>query len=171
MSFNSSSPTGIPDGSAILNASAKSVPATPMSSRQSVSNLTRKSMGLGGGDVASFAQEQNGFVNTNRLSGAYDALVRFNSIQGNEENFVGNMNGEMNSAPPFGSYEHEGGAPNGAQSGSTALYQHNGSRYGLALGNGRFMFQENSNNKMGGSTAPSTNATGSQAHAWTLHRP
>ncbi|QRV96350.1 Pumilio-family RNA binding repeat [Ceratobasidium sp. AG-Ba] len=34
------------------------------------------------------------------------------------------------------------------QSGSTALYQHNGSCYALALGNGRFMSQEN-NNKMG----------------------
>ena len=56
-------------------------------------------------------------------------------------------NGEIGGAP-YGSYEYEGGARNGAQSGSTALYQHNGSRYGLALGNGRFMSQEN--NKMGG---------------------
>ncbi|QRV73903.1 Pumilio-family RNA binding repeat [Ceratobasidium sp. AG-Ba] len=128
----------------------RSVPATPMSSRQSVGSLAGKPVGLGGGDVASFAQEPNGSFNMNRLSGAYDAPVTFNSIQGNEENFVSNMDGEMNGAPAFGSYEYEGGARNGAQSGSTALYQHNGSRYGLALGNGRFMSQENSNNKMGG---------------------
>ncbi|QRV76152.1 Pumilio-family RNA binding repeat [Ceratobasidium sp. AG-Ba] len=148
MGRNSSSPTGIQEGGAILNSSAKSVPATPMSSRQSVGSLGGKAVGLG--DVASFVQEQNGSsFNMNRLSGAYDTPVSFNSIQGGEENFVGNINGEIAASPGFGSYEYEGGARNGAQSGSTALYQHNGSRYGLALGNGRFMSQEN-NNKMGG---------------------
>ncbi|KAG9123529.1 hypothetical protein FRC07_014822 [Ceratobasidium sp. 392] len=152
MGRNSSSPTGIPEGSIVLNALAKSVPATPMSSRQSVGSLAGKPVGLGGGDVASFAQEPNGSFNMNRLSGAYDAPVTFSSIQGNKENFVGNMNGEMNGTPAFGSYEYGGGARNGAQSGSTALYQHNGSRYEPALGNGRFMSQENANNnnKMGG---------------------
>lgn len=148
MGRNSSSPTGIQENGAMINASAKSVPATPMSARQSVGSLAGK---LGGGDVASFSQEQNAApFNMNRLSGAYDSPVTFNSIQGNDENFVGNINGEMSGAPAFGSYEYEGGARNGVQSGSTALYQHNGSRYGLALGNGRFMSQENSNNKMGG---------------------
>ncbi|QRW12395.1 pumilio homology domain family member 4 [Ceratobasidium sp. AG-Ba] len=84
----------------ILNALAKSVPATPMSSRQSVGSLAGKPVGLGGGDVASFAQDPNGSFNMNCLSGAYDAPVTFNPIQGNEENFVGNTNGEMNGAAP-----------------------------------------------------------------------
>lgn len=64
------------------------------------------------------------------------------------EHILSQFNGEISGAPSFASYEYEGGARNGAHSGSTALYQHNGSRYGLALGNGRFMSQEN--NKMGG---------------------
>ncbi|KAG8717108.1 hypothetical protein FRC08_008186 [Ceratobasidium sp. 394] len=148
MGRNSSSPTGIPESGAILNPSAKSVPATPMSARQSIGNLSVKPVGLTSGDVAAFAPEQNGpAFNMNRLSGAYDTPVTFNSV-GNEENFVGNINGEMAGAPTFAPYDYESGARNGVQSGSTALYQHNGSRYGLALGNGRFMSQEN--NKMGG---------------------
>ncbi|QRW00945.1 Pumilio-family RNA binding repeat [Ceratobasidium sp. AG-Ba] len=106
---------------------------------RSVCSLGGKAVGLG--DVALSAQEQNGSsFNMNRLSGAHDTPVSFNSIQGGEEYFFGNMNGEMAASPR--------GARNGAQSGSTALYQHNGSRYALALGNGRFMSQEN-NNKMG----------------------
>ncbi|KAG8729717.1 hypothetical protein FRC12_020770, partial [Ceratobasidium sp. 428] len=149
MGRNSSSPTGIQEGGVMVNPSAKSVPATPMSARQSVGSLSGKPVGLSGGDMASFAQEQNGpAFNVNRLSGAYDAPVTFNSVQGSEDNFVGNLNGELGGAPTFGSYDYEGGPRNGVQSGSTALYQHNGSRYGLALGNGRFMSQEN--NKMGG---------------------
>ncbi|KAG8741554.1 hypothetical protein FRC10_002731, partial [Ceratobasidium sp. 414] len=147
MGRNSSSPTGMPDNGSLINPSAKSVPATPMSTRQSVGGLSGKPAGLAGGDVASFAQEQNGF-NMNRLSGTYDVPVTFNSVQANEDNFVGNINGEMTGPPTFTSYDYETGARGGVQSGSTALYQHNGSRYGLALGNGRFMSQEN--NKMGG---------------------
>ncbi|KAG8709031.1 hypothetical protein FRC08_018580 [Ceratobasidium sp. 394] len=148
MGRNSSSPTGIPESGAILDPSAKSAPATPMSARQNVGKLSVKPVGLTGGDVAAFAPEQNGpAFNMNRLSGAYDILVMFNSV-GNEDNFVGNINGEMACAPTFAPYNYESGTRNSVQSGSTALYQHNGSRYGLALGNDRFMSQEN--NKIGG---------------------
>ena len=80
----------------------------------------------------------------NRLSGAFDAPVAFNSVQGNDENFGNDIPGSQ----AYNSYDYDGNARNGAHTGSTALYQHNGSRYGLALGNGRFMSQEN--NKMGG---------------------
>ncbi|QRV88281.1 ARM repeat-containing protein [Ceratobasidium sp. AG-Ba] len=107
MRRNSSSPTGVQEGTAILNASAKSVSATQMSSRQSVCSLGGKAIGLG--DVASLAQEQNGSsFNMKRLSGAYNTPVSFNSLQGGEENYVGNMNGEMAASPGFGSYEYAG---------------------------------------------------------------
>ncbi|KAG8682475.1 hypothetical protein FRC09_016737, partial [Ceratobasidium sp. 395] len=114
MGRNSSSPTGIQEGGVMVNPSAKSVPATPMSARQSVGSLSGKPVGLSGGDMASFAQEQNGpAFNVNRLSGAYDAPVTFNSVQGSEDNFVGNLNGELGGAPTFGSYDYEGGPRNG----------------------------------------------------------
>ncbi|KAG9088655.1 hypothetical protein FS749_001995 [Ceratobasidium sp. UAMH 11750] len=148
MGRNSSSPTGIPESGAILNPSLKSVPTTPMSVCQSAGNLSVKLVGLTGSDVASFAQEQNGLAfNMNCLSGAYDTPVRFNSV-GNKENFVGNINSEMASALTFTPYDYESGVRNSVQSGSTDLYQHNGSHYGLTLSNSWFMSQEN--NKMGG---------------------
>ncbi|KAG8715032.1 hypothetical protein FRC09_017000 [Ceratobasidium sp. 395] len=82
MGRNSSSPTGIQDGGVIVNHSAKSVSATPMSARQSVGSLSGKPVGLSGGDMASFAQEQSGpAFNVKRLSGAYNAPVTFNSLQ------------------------------------------------------------------------------------------
>ncbi|CAE7179481.1 unnamed protein product [Rhizoctonia solani] len=137
----SSSPTAIPGDIGIVNASARSVPATPMSARQNMPGKT----------VGDFNGDQNaGSYNMNRLSGAFDTPVTFNSVQsaGNDENFANNISGDMGGAQNFNSFDYEGGARNNAHSGSTALYQHNGSRYGLALGNGRFMSQEN--NKLGG---------------------
>ncbi|KAG8730373.1 hypothetical protein FRC10_002756 [Ceratobasidium sp. 414] len=86
MGRNLSSPTGMPDSSSIINPSVKSVPVTDVRAPES------------GGDVASFAQEQNG-SNMNRLSGTYDIPVTFNSVQANEDNFVGNINGEMTGPP------------------------------------------------------------------------
>ncbi|CUA77447.1 Pumilio homology domain family member 4 [Saccharomyces cerevisiae S288c] [Rhizoctonia solani] len=145
----SSSPTAIPSDIGIVNSSARSVPATPMSARQ---NMPGKTVGLpSAGDVGTFTGDQNtGGYNMNRLSGAFDTPVTFNSVQsaGNDENFSNNISGDMGGAQNYNSFDYEGGPRNNAHSGSTALYQHNGSRYGLALGNGRFMSQEN--NKMGG---------------------
>ncbi|CAE6520594.1 unnamed protein product [Rhizoctonia solani] len=144
----SSSPTAIPGDIGIANASARSVPATPMSARQ---NMPGKAVGLPAGEVGTFTGEQNaGAYNMNRLSGAFDSPVTFNSVQsaGNDENFPNNISGDMGGAQNFNSFDYEGGSRTNPHSGSTALYQHNGSRYGLALGNGRFMSQEN--NKMGG---------------------
>ncbi|KAG9120228.1 hypothetical protein FRC07_004360 [Ceratobasidium sp. 392] len=106
----------MPDNGAMLNPSAKSVPATPISARQSISGMSGKPVGLGSGDVGSYAQEQSGpAFNMNRLSGAYDVPVTFNSVQGNKDNFVGNINGEMGGAPTFGSYDYEGGPRNGCR--------------------------------------------------------
>ncbi|CAE6518227.1 unnamed protein product [Rhizoctonia solani] len=141
----SSSPTTIPGDIGIANSSARSVPATPMSARQP---MTGKPVGMPSGD---FSGEQNtGAYNMNRLSGAFDTPLTFNSVQSgaDDQNFSNNMGGDMGNTQAFNSYDYEGGARNNAPSGSTALYQHNGSRYGLALGNGRFMSQEG--NKMGG---------------------
>ncbi|QRV90356.1 Pumilio-family RNA binding repeat [Ceratobasidium sp. AG-Ba] len=90
MGRNSSSPIGIQEGGAILNTSAKSVPATPTSSRQSVGSLGGKA--VGSGDIAP----------------AYDTPICFISIQGGKENFVGNMNGEMATSPGLGSYDYKG---------------------------------------------------------------
>lgn len=148
----SSSPTGLPDSVGMINSSARSVPATPMSARQNVGSIPGKAVGLPSGDVGSFGGEQNtgGAYNMNRLSGAFDTPVAFNSVQsaGNDENFGNGMTGEIGGSQSFNSFDYDNNARNGAHTGSTALYQHNGSRYGLALGNGRFMSQEN--NKMGG---------------------
>jgi hypothetical protein len=56
-----------------------------MSARQ---NIPGKSVGLSSGDVGPFNEQNNGAYNMNRLSGAFDAPVTFNSVQssGNEEN-------------------------------------------------------------------------------------
>lgn len=84
----SSSPTGIPNNVGMINPSARSVPATPMSARQNVGNMPGK-VGLPSGDVGSFGNEQNtGAYNMNRLSGAFDTPVAFNSVQsaGNDDN-------------------------------------------------------------------------------------
>ncbi|KAG9097201.1 hypothetical protein FS749_006842 [Ceratobasidium sp. UAMH 11750] len=136
LGHNSSSPTDVLGSGAILNPSANNVPTTLMSACQSISNLSVKPVGFTGGDVASFAQEQNSPAFMNRSSGAYDTPVTFNL-------FVGNINGEGVSAPTFASYDYDPGMHNDVQSGSTALHQYNGSRYSLALGNGQFMPQEN----------------------------
>ncbi|KAF8601264.1 hypothetical protein BDV93DRAFT_558566 [Ceratobasidium sp. AG-I] len=141
MGCNSSSPTGISETVGMINPSVRSVPATPMSARQATSNMPGKTVGMTGRDL--FPQEQNGALfNMNCLLAAYDSSVSFNLGQDatNDENIP---NGEISGAP-YVSYGYEGGA----HSGSTALYQHSSSCYGLALGNDRFMSQEN--NKMGG---------------------
>ncbi|QRW01019.1 Pumilio-family RNA binding repeat [Ceratobasidium sp. AG-Ba] len=44
----------------------------------------------------------------NRLSGAYNAPVPFDSIQRSKENILGNMNGEIAISPLFGSYDYKG---------------------------------------------------------------
>ncbi|KAB5594289.1 hypothetical protein CTheo_2219 [Ceratobasidium theobromae] len=143
----SSSPTGLAETVGMVNPSVRSVPATPMSARQSVG--PGKTVGMAG----DFGAEPNtGAYSMNRLSGAFDTPVTFNSVQsaGPDENqFPTNISGEIGGAQSFNSFDYDGGARNSAHTGSTALYQHNGSRYGLALGNGRFMSQDN-NNKMGG---------------------
>ncbi|KAG8729630.1 hypothetical protein FRC10_003556, partial [Ceratobasidium sp. 414] len=139
MGRNSSSPTGIRIVASLL-IPRRRASLLPMSARQSVGGLSGKPAGLAGGDVASFAQDQNGSAfNMNHLLGTYDFPVTFNSVQANKGNFVGNINGKMTSAPTFTSYDYETSAHGGVQSGSTALYQHDRSCYGLTLGNGRLI--------------------------------
>ncbi|KAJ6573985.1 ARM repeat-containing protein [Mycena vulgaris] len=150
-----SSPTSLLES---LNATTRSVPATPMGIPNSALHILKSPATPHTPD----AQVMNGrlsavgesAVNANDLqaslsrlpSGQYDnGSLTFNSIQpglddtlqqyGGGMDSVYGLNGLDNNA--YNSYGFESGGRSGANptstSGSTALYHHNGSRYGLGL--------------------------------------